>query len=395
MASLTKSKNGSWRILVVCSDHKRRSIRLEKNTSKHDADSIKKYIEKLNAAKAGNYPIDLSTAEWLAGIQAKLRDRIVRAGLTSIAPPDPVIEKVTLGKYLDKFAQTHIDIKESTEIAISHTWKRLEEFFKRSTPLEDITPDRAREFKVWLKTTNKRDVRLMLANDKTQLPEGWANAQELSRLLVDPSKKRPTGARIEKILIKAKVQSRINEKRIREYPVAEALKKILAPKKLDDNTVRRRIGYCRQIFNQAIEDGIIVKNPFVLKALKASVKANETRKHHIEMDVFEKVLAAAPNARWRALLVLARVGAVRVPSEVKGLKWEHIAWDSKRITIHSPKTEHHEGMASRVIPLYPQIEAELLKLFAEAEDGGEYVFPGLPQVAIYALPLRKSFSGLV
>ena len=41
------------------------------------------------------------------------------------------------------------------------------------------------------------------------------------------------------------------------------------------------------------------------------------------------------------------------------------------------KTEHHANRAIRILPLLPAIETELLKLFAEAEEGAEYVFPNI------------------
>ncbi len=140
------------------------------------------------------------------------------------------------------------------------------------------------------------------------------------------------------------------------------------------NTVRRRTGLCRQVFSQALEDGLIDRNPFL--GLSTSVRSNKERKHYIDLETFGKILSKAPNAHWKALLVLSRLGAVRVPSEIAKLKWEHVNWESKRIFIvDSSKTEHHKRRAVRAIPLLPQIETELLKLHLEAEDGAEYVFP--------------------
>jgi hypothetical protein len=69
---------------------------------------------------------------------------------------------------------------------------------------------------------------------------------------------------------------------------------------------------------------------------------------------------------------------LRIPSEAQGLKWDHIAWEAKRISIvSSSKTEHHAKRQIRIIPLLPAMEKELLKLHFEAEDGAEFVFPGL------------------
>ncbi len=73
------------------------------------------------------------------------------------------------------------------------------------------------------------------------------------------------------------------------------------------------------------------------------------------MEEFSKVLECASNARWRSLLVLARIGAVRMPSEVIGLAWEDINWQEKRMTVKSPKTEHHVGKDTRIIPYSRQL----------------------------------------
>lgn len=122
-------------------------------------------------------------------------------------------------------------------------------------------------------------------------------------------------------------------------------------KPLSSNTVRRRLGFCRQIFAQAFQDGEIVRNPFAGRDLPTAVRSNRDRQFYVPLDVFQKVLESVPNARWRALLVLARIGALRVPSEVKKLKWEHVAWDAKRISIVlSSKTEHHAKRQVRIVP---------------------------------------------
>ncbi len=145
---------------------------------------------------------------------------------------------------------------------------------------------------------------------------------------------------------------------------------------LSTNTVKRRTGFCKQAFAQAVDDGIIDRNPFA--GLPASVTSNKDRAFYIDLETFNTVLAFAPNARWRALLVLARIGAFRIPSEAQGLKWDHIAWDTKRIhVVGSSKTERHAKRAIRVVPMLPSIEKELLAWFTESEEKTEYVFPGV------------------
>ena len=144
-------------------------------------------------------------------------------------------------------------------------------------------------------------------------------------------------------------------------------------KPLASNTVRRRIGVCKRIFAQAVKDGLLTHNPF--DGMPSTVRANKARMEYVPLETIELVLAKAPTAQWRALIVLARVAALRIPSEVCGLRWGDIDWDRKRMRVLSRKTEHHEGHESRVIPLFPVVEAELLKLHMEAEDGADRVFP--------------------
>ena len=56
----------------------------------------------------------------------------------------------------------------------------------------------------------------------------------------------------------------------------------------------------------------------------------------------------------RALIfALARYGGLRTPSETKSLKWGDVDFERGRIRVPSPKTEHHEGKGSRLIPLFP------------------------------------------
>lgn len=78
-------------------------------------------------------------------------------------------------------------------------------------------------------------------------------------------------------------------------------------------------------------------------------------------------------AQWRAMFALARYGGLRCPSEVLSLRWSDIDWDRERITVTSPKTEHHEDGASREIPLWPELRLYLEEYFELAEVGAEFV----------------------
>jgi integrase len=72
-----------------------------------------------------------------------------------------------------------------------------------------------------------------------------------------------------------------------------------------------------------------------------------------------KVLDVCPDAQWRLLFALSRYGGLRCPSEHLALQWGDVDWERARITVHSPKTEHHEGKAERVVPLFPELRPYL------------------------------------
>ena len=82
---------------------------------------------------------------------------------------------------------------------------------------------------------------------------------------------------------------------------------------------------------------------------------------------------ACPDAEWRLLFALSRYGGLRCPSEHLGLRWEDVDWERGRLTIHSPKTEHHAGGATRVVPIFPELHGPLMEVFERAEPGDSHV----------------------
>ena len=64
---------------------------------------------------------------------------------------------------------------------------------------------------------------------------------------------------------------------------------------------------------------------------------------------------------------------MRCPSEVLSLRWQDIDWAAGKATVTSPKTEHHPGKDTRVIPLFPELRAILEEAFEAAPEGAVYV----------------------
>ncbi|MGC8541815.1 MAG: tyrosine-type recombinase/integrase [Phycisphaerae bacterium] len=153
---------------------------------------------------------------------------------------------------------------------------------------------------------------------------------------------------------------------------ADAFKSWLANnQKLSTATTARRIIAARQFFRIAMRWDLVDKNVF--DGVKGGGQSNEKRKHYVPLDVVAKILGACPDVQWRCIIALSRFAGIRVPSELLPLRWTDVDWQENSIVIHSPKTEHHEGGASRTIPLFAELRPYLLEAFEAAPEGTEYV----------------------
>ncbi len=139
----------------------------------------------------------------------------------------------------------------------------------------------------------------------------------------------------------------------------------------EDSTVRRRCGIAKQFFNAAWRRKLIYDNPFV--DLKSVVHGNAELFHFVTREDAQRIIDACPDAQWRLLFALSRFGGLRCPSEHLGLRWGDMDWERGRMTVRSPKTEHHVGGESRIVPLFPELRPFLEESFELAEPGTEHV----------------------
>lgn len=139
------------------------------------------------------------------------------------------------------------------------------------------------------------------------------------------------------------------------------------------NTVKRLCSRAKQFFRAALRLGIITSNPFQdMKHLIVGASP-KSRRRFIDETTAQQVLAACPNAHWRAVFALARYGGMRVPSEVVLLRWADIDWANSTILVNCRKTKGHEGKEFRITPLFPELRRELEAWRAEAPKDYEFV----------------------
>jgi len=161
---------------------------------------------------------------------------------------------------------------------------------------------------------------------------------------------------------------------------ADNYKMHLIGEKLAPMTVRKRLQFAKTIFRAAQKHRLIDASPFA--EVKAQAAMPSDRQHFITPDDTAKLLAACPNWEWRLIVALARYGGLRCPSEVLSLRVGDINWEANRVCVTSPKTEHHPGKGSRMVPLFPELRPYLDEAFDAVPEGVEYILERFRQRAI-------------
>lgn len=162
---------------------------------------------------------------------------------------------------------------------------------------------------------------------------------------------------------------------LREIGVADAerFKESYQTRTLAAATIYRRLKNCKMLFDHARRLKLIAENPFC--EVKGKNVNPADRRHYISADDTDRLIAAA-NPTWRIILALARYAGLRCPSEVLSLKWEHVNFETDRMTAPSPKTEHLEGKEYRVVPIFARLRPHLEEAFELADPGEVYVVGG-------------------
>jgi integrase len=152
---------------------------------------------------------------------------------------------------------------------------------------------------------------------------------------------------------------------------ADDFKQWLLEQGLSGCTIHKHLQVARSLFHAMRRRKIVDENPF--DGVRVAAVGIRDRQRFVTRAETTRVLEACPNHHWRMIVALARYGGLRCPSEVLSLRWPDIDWAARRITVHSPKTEHHPGKATRVIPLFPELRPILEEALELAPDGAEYV----------------------
>jgi integrase len=148
---------------------------------------------------------------------------------------------------------------------------------------------------------------------------------------------------------------------------------------LSRSTVNKRISIARSVFKT------ISPNPFA--EVVAGRQDNSDRQFYVAADTILAVCRYA-DPELKLVLMLARFAGLRVPSEIKGMRFSDVEWEADKIYIRSPKTEHHKGGEGRYVPLFHQVRGPLLDAMERSSRADSAVFGELSPVGNVVLRRR-------
>ena len=137
MASIsTNKKNGTRRLIFQVNKGARRCQLYLGRMPMKQAESIQRRVESLIAAKRSNSAIDAETSDWLAGIDLKIREDLVRHGL---AEPGAAQLDLTLGELVNQFYESQA-VKPATAAAYKQATDSLLAYLGASALVRRLEP---------------------------------------------------------------------------------------------------------------------------------------------------------------------------------------------------------------------------------------------------------------
>ena len=163
MASLIQEKDGRRRIQFYDGNGKRRSIGLG-SISERNAERIRDKVEQLVEHAVTGTPLDSDVSRWLAGLDGKLHEKLVKARLADARKSiDSEIDAgvstddMKLIEFFDQYLSQCGDLKTSSLTVYGNVRRNFTEFFENGKTLAEITEFDADNFRRFLKSKGYAD----------------------------------------------------------------------------------------------------------------------------------------------------------------------------------------------------------------------------------------------
>jgi len=151
--------------------------------------------------------------------------------------------------------------------------------------------------------------------------------------------------------------------------------------KPSESTVCRWIREAKAIFQLAVDEDVLGKNPF--SKLKSSPAEVDKDWPYISRPQLDKLLEACPSTNWRLLLSLCRLAGLR-KGEAMGLEWADVDWQAHRLRINTGTVRRTTKKRRREVPMVGDLE----KMLLDAQGHATYHVP----TVIERVPIGGSFE---
>lgn len=141
--------------------------------------------------------------------------------------------------------------------------------------------------------------------------------------------------------------------------------------KLAEATIRKTCSVLCQMFRFARRNEWVRNNPVLESEVKRSAAENEDRVYFVSIQETKALLAACDSREERLLIGFARFAALRIPSEIRELRWSDFDRWLRVFKVYAPKTGRF-----RSVPVMKSLHDLLLEADIPL-DRSEYVFPRL------------------
>jgi integrase len=152
---------------------------------------------------------------------------------------------------------------------------------------------------------------------------------------------------------------------------------------MSEATARKACSVLCQVFRFAQASGWVRSNPVLESGVKRSAAENDDRMFYVNLDDTKRLLAACKSREERLLVSLGRFAGLRIPSEIKELRWSNFEEDFRVMRIHAPKTGK-----SRIVPVMGDLY-EVLREDQIPHDASEFVFPRLRRYPSLSTAMRR------
>jgi len=151
------------------------------------------------------------------------------------------------------------------------------------------------------------------------------------------------------------------------------------PRDLKPATVDLHIRNARTMINRAVEDEVVLFNPF--RKLAKAVKVEKSW-YYVTPQDYKNLMEAAPNLNWRLLISLCRLAGLRI-GEALNLEWEDIDWNRNCLRVIAKVGWRPKDRDPRTPPLCRELQQLLLEAYEVAEPGQERVIDKMSTTNLY------------